>query len=96
MTVIDFVNHHRPLKLRVEDFLALNDSGAFAGYGKTELLQGEIVYMNAQHRPHARAKASLSRALDEALAGIQSQLTVLTEVTVSVPPPTTPLSLTSS
>ncbi len=95
MTVIDFVNHHRPLKLRVEDFLALNDSGAFAGYGKTELLQGEIVYMNAQHRPHARAKASLSRALDEALAGIQSQLTVLTEVTVSVPP-TTPLSLTSS
>jgi Uma2 family endonuclease len=86
MTAIDFVNHHRPLKLRVEDFLALNDSGAFEGYGKTELLDGEIVYMNAQHRPHARVKATLSRAIDDALRSAGSRLTVLTEVTISAPP----------
>jgi Uma2 family endonuclease len=86
MSAIDFLNHHRPLKLRVEDFLALNDSGAFEGYGKTELLQGELVYMNAQHRPHARVKASLSRAIEDALRRTGSHLTVLTEVTVSAPP----------
>lgn len=86
MTAIDVLNHHRRLKLRVEDFLALNDSGAFEDYGKTELLDGEIVYMNAQHRPHARAKALLSRAIDDALRGTQHLLTVLTEVTISAPP----------
>ncbi len=90
MTAIDFVNHHRPLKLRVEDFLALNDSGAFEGYGKTELLQGEIVYMNAQHRPHGRVKMDLAKALDQALAAIGSDLTVMTEVTVSAPPHNAP------
>ena len=31
-----------PLKLRVEDYLALDASGAFAAYAKTELLDGEI------------------------------------------------------
>ena len=86
MTAIDFLNRHRPLKLRVEDFLALNDSGAFEGYGKTELLQGELVYMNAQHRPHALVKMHLAKALDQALTAIGSNLAVLTEVTVSAPP----------
>ena len=90
MTAMDVLNRHRKLKLRVDDFLALNDSGAFEGYGKTELLRGEIVYMNAQHRPHARAKAQLSKALDHALAAMGSSLTVLTEVTVSAPPHNAP------
>ena len=48
-----------PVKLRVEDYLLLDGSGAFDGYGKTELLDGEVVYMNAQHRPHARIKSRL-------------------------------------
>ena len=29
-----------PVKLRVEDYLLLDGSGAFDGYGKTELLDG--------------------------------------------------------
>jgi Uma2 family endonuclease len=86
MTAIDFLNHHRPVKLRVEDFLALNDSGAFEGYGKTELLQGEVVYMNAQHRPHARVKMMIYDALRDGLRAIRSDLCALTEVTVSAPP----------
>jgi Uma2 family endonuclease len=86
MAAIDFVNHHRPLKLRVEDFLALNDSGAFEGYGKTELLQGEVVYMNAQHRPHARVKMMIYDALRDGLRAIGSGLCAMSEVTVSAPP----------
>jgi Uma2 family endonuclease len=84
--MIDILNQHRKLKLRVEDFLALNDSGAFEGYGKTELLEGEIVYMNAQHRPHARVKMMIYDALRDALHARKSLLCAITEVTISVPP----------
>lgn len=90
MSAIDILNNHRRLKLRVDDFLALNHSGAFEGYGKTELLQGEIVYMNAQHRPHARTKMMLYDALRDALHNADSDLCVLTEVTVSAPPHNAP------
>ena len=86
MSAIDFLNSHRPLKLRVEDFLALNDSGAFEGYGKTELLEGEIVYMNAQHRPHARVKMMLYDALHDALRRHGGDWRALTEVTVDMAP----------
>jgi hypothetical protein len=53
----------RRVKLRVEDYLALDDAGAFDAYGKTELIDGEVVYRNAQHRPHARIKSRLFRLL---------------------------------
>ncbi len=33
------------VKLRVEDFLSLDRDGAFDGYGKTELIDGEVTYM---------------------------------------------------
>lgn len=59
MTAAEPVNIIRTLPLHVEDFLHLNDSGAFEGYGKTELIDGGIVYINAQHRPHARIKSDL-------------------------------------
>ena len=48
-----------PLKLRVEDYLLLDASGAFESYQKTELIEGEVYFVNAQHRPHALAKAEL-------------------------------------
>ena len=47
-------------RLRVEDFLLLNDNGAFADYSKTELIEGEIYFMNAQHSRHARIKTELA------------------------------------
>ena len=76
----------RPLPLRVEDFLLLNDSGAFEGYGKTELIDGGIVYMNAQHRPHARIKRLLARELDRSLVEARLAHVAMTEVTVALPP----------
>ncbi|MDE2406022.1 MAG: Uma2 family endonuclease [Sphingomonadales bacterium] len=75
-----------PVRLRVEDFFRLDDAGAFADYGKTELIRGEIFYMNSQHRPHARAKGQLFKALEQALSAMNSDLEVLIEATVAMPP----------
>jgi len=80
----------RPLPLRVEDFLMLNDSGAFEGYGKTELIDGAIVFMNAQHRPHGRAKLGFTFALRDALREAESDYVAMTEVTVALPPHNAP------
>ncbi|MFV3424454.1 hypothetical protein ACNJGC_21760, partial [Mycobacterium tuberculosis] len=62
----------------------LDDSGAFAPYGKTELLDGEIVYVNAQHRRHGRVKMALYHALSDALAAISSPFSVAVEISVAL------------
>ncbi len=80
---------HLPLKLRVEDYLALDREGAFASYEKTELIAGEILFMNAQHRPHALAKMELYDALRDALSG-KEHVRPLTEATVAIPPDSAP------
>ncbi len=74
------------VKLRVEDYLSLDRVGAFEGYGKTELIDGEVTYMNAQHRPHARTKSRLYAALSVALQGRLDRLEALVEGSISVPP----------
>ena len=73
-----------PVKLRVEDYLLLDDSGAFQPYRKTELIDGEVYFVNAQHRPHALAKAELYDALRDALRGLNSSLRPLTEASVEL------------
>lgn len=74
-----------PVKLRVEDYLLLDDAGAFSDYAKTELLGGEIFCMNAQHRPHARLKMKLYDALRDALRAVGSDLTPLVEASIAMP-----------
>jgi Uma2 family endonuclease len=76
----------RRVKLRVEDYLSLDAAGAFEAYGKTELLDGEVVYMNAQHRPHARIKSRLFRRLADALDGLGGAFEALVEGSISMPP----------
>ena len=73
-------------KLTTTDYALLTKAGAFAGYAKTELIDGEVVALNAQHRPHARAKDELAYRLRRALEARGSDLQVLTEVTVDMPP----------
>lgn len=73
-----------PVKLRVEDYLLLDESGAFQPYRKTELIDGEVYFVNAQHRPHALAKAELYDALRDALRGLNSSLRPLTEASVEL------------
>lgn len=78
------------VKLRVEDYLSLDRDGAFEGYGKTELIDGEVTYMNAQHRPHARIKSRLYMALSAALVGRPERLEALVEGSIAIPPHNVP------
>jgi len=79
-----------PVRLRVEDFFRLDEAGAFEGYGKTELIRGEIFYMNAQHRPHARAKIALYELLREWIRAFEPGVAALIEATVAMPPYSAP------
>lgn len=72
----------RVAKLRVEDFMLLNDSGAFDEYAKTELIEGEIICMNAQYTRHARAKTRFVERLNVALRALTSPYEALVEVAV--------------
>ncbi|MBX9814545.1 MAG: hypothetical protein A4S12_11160 [Proteobacteria bacterium SG_bin5] len=74
-----------PVKLRIEDFVLLDQAGAFSDYAKSELIEGEILVMNAQHRPHARVKTRLIIAFAGALRGIDTSLEVLGEASVAIP-----------
>lgn len=80
----------KPVKLRVEDYLLLDDAGAFDVYGRTELIEGEVVYMNAQHRPHARVQTRLLVLLAAALSGRADNLEALIEGSVAMPPHNVP------
>ena len=75
-----------PVKLRVGDYLLLDGSDALAAYRKTELIAGEIVFMNAQHRPHARIKSRLYRLIADALDAQGSDLEAVVEASVAIPP----------
>ena len=74
-----------PVKLRIEDYLLLDKAGAFADYAKTELIEGEIFFINAQHRPHALAKMELYDALRDALRALGSGLRPIVEASVAMP-----------
>lgn len=79
-----------PVKLRVDDYLLLDASGAFQDYAKTELIEGEILFMNAQHRPHALLKMKLYDLLRDALRNMGSPLLPLVEASVGLPPDSVP------
>ena len=73
-------------RFRVEDFLAIDAAGALAALGRTELIDGDIIPMNAQHRPHSWTIFRLARLIDDALVAAGSPLGVLIEATVGMPP----------
>lgn len=81
-----------PFRFTVDQFLTLCDQGLFDDYAKTELIEGEIVVMNAQHSRHARVKTRLAIRLGNALAALGSPLEPQVEASVrmtdgSVPEP---------
>ena len=42
----------RRLWLRIEDFMLLGDAGALDDISKSTLIDGEVITMHAQFRPH--------------------------------------------
>jgi Uma2 family endonuclease len=71
-----------PFRFTVDQFLALCDQGLFDDYAKSELIEGEIVVMNAQYSGHARAKSRLATELALALRALNSPLEPIVEVSV--------------
>jgi Uma2 family endonuclease len=64
-------------KLTARDFWLLADAGAFEGFVKTELIEGEIQVVNAVHSRHAKAHATLTGELGMALRKLESSFILL-------------------
>lgn len=70
------VQHRAPpgkYKLTVDDFLRLDETGVF-GTDRTELLDGDIIIMNAEYRPHARVAGELGYRIRQVLESNGSNL----------------------
>lgn len=76
--------------LTIADYLRLDEAGAFEGYGKTELIEGQVYYMNAQHRPHARVKSDLYFVVESALRASGNSIRALVEASIAIPPHNAP------
>ena len=70
-------------RLTSADYALLANAGAF-GDQQTELLDGDVLLMSPQFRPHAMTKLMLLRAIDRALAAISSPLVAIPEVTLDL------------
>lgn len=73
-------------KLTADDFELLDRNGAFAAYRKTELIDGDIYFVNSQLRPHGMVKMELYDALRDALKQIGSMYRPVSEFTLSLSP----------
>lgn len=76
------LNQPQPARFTVDEFIRLDETGVFDKYSKTELIEGEIVFMNAQWSPHARTKSILLRDLGITLLKLSSNLEAWSEVSV--------------
>ena len=73
-----------PFRFTVDQFLALCDQGLFDDYAKSELIEGEIVVMNAQFSRHARVKSILLRRIGNVLEAMGSPFEPWAEVSVRI------------
>jgi Uma2 family endonuclease len=80
------VNVPHPVKLRIEDFEVLDRTGAFADLKKVELIEGMIVGMSAEFRPHTFVKSQLMYRLQAALEATGSRFSAVVEPTLALPP----------
>ena len=63
-------------RLTVEDYLRLDEAGAF-GEEKTELLDGTVIIMNAEYRPHGWVRDELTYRLRRVLDDLDNGLTTI-------------------
>ena len=76
----------RPIKLTVEDYVLLAGAGAFDAYRRTELIEGVIIEVNAELRPHARVKNQLMLRLSRAIEASGLAYEAFVEPTLALPP----------
>jgi len=82
--------HPAPVKLTVDNYLLLDRSGALAGYGKTELLDGFIYIVSPQHSPHYMFKSKLFRRLADAADALGTGLETWVEGSIDFRPNSCP------
>ena len=75
----------QPFPLRIEDYELLDRAGVFEGR-RVELIEGVIVAVNAEHRPHTRVKNELMFRFRLALRALGSDLEAFVEPTLALPP----------
>jgi Uma2 family endonuclease len=75
--IADMAVEHRPppgkYKLTIDDFLRLDETGVF-GTDRTELLDGDVIIMSAEYRPHAWVVGELGYLIRRKLEEIGSDL----------------------
>lgn len=74
----------QPARLTSRDFWLLADAGAFAGFVKTELIEGELRVVNAVHSRHARVHAMFTVEIGIALKELGSPLVLLSTPSVNL------------
>ncbi|CAA9537477.1 MAG: hypothetical protein AVDCRST_MAG91-3517 [uncultured Sphingomonadaceae bacterium] len=80
----------RAVKLSIDGYHLLDRAGALEAYPRTELVDGVILAMSPQYRPHDYVKAELAYRLRVALEAMESPYYVLTETSVAIPPSSEP------
>lgn len=72
------------------DYLLLQRSGAFRHHARTELIEGEIIAVNAQYSLHGRVQKRLFLALSQACDGLGGGVEAWVEVSVDLKPDSLP------
>jgi Uma2 family endonuclease len=85
-------NKVRKARLSIEQYYRICDSGALEGFGKTELIEGEICFVNSRFMPHMRVKIDILFALAATLKESRPDLEIGAEGAIelglnSVPEP---------
>jgi Uma2 family endonuclease len=84
MTALEALNVPHAAKLKVRDFMVLHDSGAFAEFAKSELIEGKIWVMNSIYSRHAGATAEMVFALRLAVNAACPDLKLYTPLSVDL------------
>lgn len=90
MNVEVALQHPRPVKLTVDDFLLLEKAGGLASYAKTELIDGLVYEVSPQFREHGFVKDEIAYRLRRQLEATESRWHVATEQSIDLPPHSQP------
>ena len=74
----------QPYRFSQGDYILLSERGAFNKVGKTELIDGVIFAVNAQHSRHVRVQSLLFRTLADACDGLKNGLSAWIDGSLSI------------
>jgi Uma2 family endonuclease len=78
-------------RLTINDYYQMNDMGLLDRFGRTELIDGEIIVLNSLYIPHARTHMRVLLALNQSVVTSGLPIEVLGELTAELGPVDGPL-----